>query len=97
MKRYIITLLVLLAMGTPIIKAQEADTVAINRFLHELKKLDGRGVTYEIITQERLQSILVEQVNEQTDNLLGSLEGAKYLRQRVYDDKMQLGQQGGIQ
>lgn len=75
MKKHIITLLVLLAMGAPIIKAQEADTVAINRFLHELKKLDGRGVTYEIITQERLQSILVEQVNEQTDNLLGSLDG----------------------
>ncbi len=75
MKKYIITLLTLLAFGTPTIMAQEADKVALKNFLNELKKLDGRGVTYEEIKQERLQSILVKQVNEQTDNLLGSLEG----------------------
>ena len=75
MKKIIIALLALLTMSAPIVNAQEADTAAIKAFLKELKKLESNSISYEVITGEKLQNMLVEQLNEQTDNLLGNFEG----------------------
>ena len=75
MKKYIIALLALLAMSAPIVNAQEADTLAIKAFLKKLKKLESNSISYEVITGEKLQNMLVEQLNEQTDNVLGNFEG----------------------
>lgn len=75
MKKYIIALLALLAMGAPIVNAQEVDTLTIKAFLKKLKKLESNSISYEVITGEKLQNMLVEQLNEQTDNVLGNFEG----------------------
>lgn len=75
MKKIIIALLALLTMSAPIVNAQEADTLAIKAFLKKLKKLESNSISYEVITGEKLQNMLVEQLNEQTDNVLGNFEG----------------------
>lgn len=75
MKKYIIALLALLTMSAPIVNAQEADTLAIKAFLKNLKKLESNSISYEVITGEKLQNMLVEQLNEQTDNVLGNFKG----------------------
>lgn len=75
MKKYIIALLALLTMSAPIVNAQEADTLAIKAFLKKLKKLESNSISYEVITGEKLQNMLVEQLNEQTDNVLGNFKG----------------------
>lgn len=75
MKKNIIALLALLTMGASIVNAQEADTLAIKAFLKKLKKLESNSISYEVITGEKLQNMLVEQLNEQTDNVLGNFKG----------------------
>lgn len=75
MKKYITALFLLLLLSSNTTNAQEADTVAIKKFLYELEKLDGQYVTYEKITKEKLLNSIVVQVNEQTDNALGNLDG----------------------
>lgn len=75
MKKYIIALLALLTMSAPIVNAQEADTLAIKAFLKKLKKLESNSISYEVITGEKLQNMLVEQLNGQTDNVLGNFKG----------------------
>ena len=75
MKKIIIALLALLTMSAPIVNAQEADTLAIKAFLKKLKKLESNSISYEVITGEKLQNMLVEQLNEQTVNALGNFKG----------------------
>lgn len=75
MKKIIIALLALLTMSAPTVNAQEADTLAIKAFLKKLKKLESNSISYEVITGEKLQNMLVEQLNEQTDNVLGNFKG----------------------
>lgn len=74
MKNYIIALISLFFLSTAVVNAQEADTVAIKKFLNELERLNEKDVSYEVITYEKLKSTLIEQVNEQTYNALCNLD-----------------------